>query len=370
VTALLLENLSSNTQNFYAPRFEVEIENKKLDPVISKAIMDVSIEEKINDGASVSLTVHDEFDMARQEFKYLDHPIFKTGNKIAIKLGYGDKLYAMFMGTITAIEPSFFSGETPTLTLEGQDTSNDFIKKSSPEMEFVNKTNSEIAGTIAKKAGLLCVIDKTDDVFPNKKKDNNETCHAFLEQLAKESGRHYSLQGRTLYFVKSVSDKEEIVTLELGKDLISFNPAMRITQLFSEVEVRCNNPADPEKPFIGKAPKPGAEKDKEPGKKKGSSIAKERYGPLVKVISNISVKSKTQADEIARLELDKASRTLIEGRGECIGIPQIRTGVSIKLNKIGKRFGGRYYVTGTTHTINDSGYRTRFIVTRDATWES
>ncbi len=69
---------------------------------------------------------------------------------------------------------------------------------------------------------------------------------------------------------------------------------------------------------------------------------------------------------MALAELNKASDSLIEGEGECIGIPQIRTGVTICLEKLGKRFSGKYYVKGTTHTINSSGYRTRFSVKRNA----
>ena len=60
--------------------------------------------------------------------------------------------------------------------------------------------------------------------------------------------------------------------------------------------------------------------------------------------------------------MTKASDTLVEGEVESIGLPQIRTGVSVVLDKMGERFSGKYYVTETTHTINSSGYRTKFSV--------
>ena len=69
---------------------------------------------------------------------------------------------------------------------------------------------------------------------------------------------------------------------------------------------------------------------------------------------------------MARAELNRASDTLVEGSGECVGIPQIRTGVTIRLEKMGERFSGKYYVKGVTHTLNDSGYRTRFSVRRNS----
>jgi phage protein D len=76
--------------------------------------------------------------------------------------------------------------------------------------------------------------------------------------------------------------------------------------------------------------------------------------------------ARTQARTIALSILNRESDTLFTGRGECIGIPQIKPLVTINIEKVGDRFGGKYYVTSTTHTINDSGYRTTFEVTRNA----
>lgn len=81
-----------------------------------------------------------------------------------------------------------------------------------------------------------------------------------------------------------------------------------------------------------------------------------------KVITEFIVTQKNQADAIAKAEFDKANDTFIKGEVECIGLPQIRTGVWINLDKMGKRFSGKYYVTETTHTIDGNGYRTRFSV--------
>ena len=56
----------------------------------------------------------------------------------------------------------------------------------------------------------------------------------------------------------------------------------------------------------------------------------------------------------------------MKGNAECIGIPQIEPMRTIKLENLGKRFSGRYYITSATHTINDSGYRTSFSVSKNS----
>jgi phage protein D len=324
--------------------------------------MEISVDEELDEGVSFSLTMHDEFDMIKQKFKWLDdRRFFDVGNGITIKMGYGSSLSTMLMGNITSIEPSFFAGETPTLTIRGQDLSYDYMKRTSPERTFIDKSYSDIAQILASEAGLLAVVDNTPKFEPLPRKDSDESYYAFLMKLSKDIHFQFKMEGQTMYFVKPTDDKKEILTLELGKDIISFRPTLKTVGLVTEVEVRGHNPRDPSHPFEGKATS-GRESTKESGKKTASQIAEERHGPIRKFIVNRIVNSEAHANSIAQAELNRISDTLIEGEVECIGIPQIRTGVNIRLEKMGDRFSDKYYVKKTTHRIDNSGYRTHFSV--------
>jgi hypothetical protein len=362
---VVLETLSKETLNFYAPRFIVEIENKPLNSIMSKAIIDVTVEEKIDEGASFQLTLHDEFDLNTQEFKWLDHKDFNVGNKVTIKMGYENNLYIMVMGVITSLEPSFFSSEIPTISIGGQDLSYDYMKRTTPERTFVDKTYSEVARIIASEAGLLPIVDETSNYRETVRKNNDESYYVFLQRLQREIDYEFNLKGQTMYFTKPVDDRTEILTLELGKDIISFRPRIRTSGCVSEVEVRGHNPRDPNTPIVGRAVA-GSERSQEGGRRTASQIVEERHGEVRRVITDVIVNSVEHANSIARAELNKLSDTLIEGDVECVGIPQIRTGVNISFEKLGSRFSKKYYVIQTTHTINESGYRTRFQVKRNA----
>lgn len=361
----MLENKSLETSSFYSPRYEVEIDNQKLEADIARAILDVTVEEKINEGASFQITAHDEFNMTTQEFKWLDHPLFNVGNSIMIKMGYGNDLLTMVTGKITSLEPNFFSGETPTLIIRGHDPSYDYLKKSSPEKPFVDMKYSDIVKAIASDAQLEPVVDDTEKYEKLIRKRNDETYYTFLEGLANKVGYQLKIEDKTLYFTKYEDEGDAILTLELGKDIISFRPSIQTTGLITEVEVRGHNPQDPSKPIVGKAAA-GEERSQESGKKTGSQVAEEHYGTVKKVISYTMVNSEEQANKIAQSILNKASDGLISGDLQCIGIPEIRAGVNINIGKVGKRFSGKYYVKSTTHTINDSGYKTSFNVKRNA----
>lgn len=363
---MALEKISKETLNFYAPRFEVEINNQKLIANISKQILNVTVEEKLDEGVSFRFTMNDEFDLTTLKFKWLDHQLFKEGNKITIKMGYANQLFPMVVGEITSLESSFFSGETTTLTVGGQDLSYDYIKRVSPERTFVDKTYGDIARTIASEAGLLPVVDDPGKFEPHVRKDGNKSYFVFLvEDLADKSDRQFSMDGQTMYFIKPRDDKKEILTLQLGKDIISFRPTFRTTGLVTEVEVRGQNPRDPNTPIVGRATA-GSERTQEPGGSTGSQIAQERHGTVKMVITDEVVNSVEHANAIAQARLNEASDTLIEGDGECVGIPQIRPGVNIRLERMGEKFSGKYYVKETTHTIDNSGYRTRFKAKKNA----
>jgi phage protein D len=362
---LALEKIAKQTLDFYAPRFEVEINNQKLIANISKQILNVRVEEKIDEGVSFAFTMNDEFDLTTLKFKWLDHQLFKEGNRVTIKMGYANQLFPMVVGEITSLESSFFSGETTTLTVGGQDLSYDYIKRVSPERTFVDKTYGDIARTIASEAGLLPVVDDPGKFEPFVRKDGNKSYFAFLEDLEGQSDREFSMDGQTMYFIKPRDDKKEIVTLELGKDIISFSPRMNTTGLVTEVEVRGHNPRDPSTPIIGRATA-GSERTQEPGGRTGSQIAEERHGPVRKVITDVIANSVEHANAIAQSVLNELSDNLITGDGECIGIPLIRPGVNIRLERMGEKFSGKYYVKETTHTIDNSGYRTRFKAKKNA----
>jgi uncharacterized protein len=362
---MAIESLSLETASFYAPRFEIEIESSMVSANLSKSIIDVSVDERLNEGATFSITVHDEFDMETQEFVWLDDPLFEVGNTVKIKFGYESNLEPLMTGNITSLEPSFFAGEAPTLTVKGQDLSYDSLKRKSPEKTFLNMSYSDIAQAVGGEAELSVEVDSTEKYEHSVRKNADESYYAFLERLAEEEGFQLRIDGDTLYFKKPEDDKAEILTLQLGKDIISFRPNMNTANLYAEVEVRGYNSADPGTPIVGTATA-GSERTQEGGGETASQVAQRCHGDSKKVITNIIVNSVNHANAIAQAALNKLSDGFIEGDVESIGIPQIRPGVCIKLEKMGERFSGKYYVKSAEHTINNNGYRTRFTVKRNA----
>jgi phage protein D len=70
--------------------------------------------------------------------------------------------------------------------------------------------------------------------------------------------------------------------------------------------------------------------------------------------------SQKEADERARGILLERSKDLVKASATCVGLPELRAGQRVKIAGLGARFSGEYFITDTTHTINDAGYVTKF----------
>ena len=56
---------------------------------------------------------------------------------------------------------------------------------------------------------------------------------------------------------------------------------------------------------------------------------------------------------------------MVTASGTTIGLPELRAGMQVIIKGLGTRLSGIYFVLESTHTINDSGYITRFKARRE-----
>ncbi len=72
-------------------------------------------------------------------------------------------------------------------------------------------------------------------------------------------------------------------------------------------------------------------------------------------------------DEAAKTAAERLSNNflrIVEATGATVGLPDLRSGRLVVIIGTGWPFDGRYRVLTSTHTINDSGYRTTFSARR------
>jgi len=354
--------LEKKNLNFYAPRFEVEIEKKNL-LTLGVPITSVQVVEKLNDSAKFTLQIGDHFDIDKQKFEWLDNDLFNVGKKTTIKMGYGANLHTMIIGKIESIDSSLFSNAAPSLRVNGYDLAYRFLKKPSKEKSFDNVKYSDIVEKIATSIDLSFSVDPTRQVFPKLVKSNKTSYFKFLLEKAKSIDYELYVSGRTLYFKKIKEDKDALFTLEWGKHLTNFNQSMSTAGVNTRVQTRSWDAVN-KRPIIGNA-EAGDERTQEKGKKKASIISKEAGNETETVICS-NVKSDEEATNMSKSRLNTSSDKFITGSGGTIGIPELRSGILIGLDKLGTRFSGKYRVKECTHTIDSGGYKVSFTGKRNA----
>jgi len=172
---------------------------------------------------------------------------------------------------------------------------------------------------------------------------------------------------RTLYFQRPAYFRGlgADLTLEWGKDLVSFSPSLNTYNLPTQVTVRGMQTARGrgKEPLVGTAS--AGDEEVSMGDETGTKAARV-FGENNLLVEDHSVVSAEEAGQMARARLEAASLGYITGRGSCAGRPDLMARKVVELKGLGRRFSGKYYVTSTTHTMGNGGYRTDFEVKRNA----
>ena len=351
--------------SYYAPVFHIKINNKDVDAEVSAIILDITIRQEIkNKISSFTFTVQDSF--FEGQFRWLGDPLFKYGNIVMISMGYAGNMHTMIEGTISKISADFTSGTTPTFRVEGMDKGYEAMVKKSDTKVFREKKASEIAQEIASVVQLGTEVDETTQVFPIQTKSGGESYFDFLNELAAANNPEFKLflSGRKLYFIEKEQDKKTIATLTWGRDLINFRPELDINKVVTKVIVRSWD-RNTKNRIEGVAPR-NNETVQQEDQKIAREVAREIYGEIERIITNIPVRSIEEAENRAYSELEKISDELIKASGETIGIPEIKPGEYIQVEGASDWFSGKYYIDTVEHKIDSNGYRTKFEARRNA----
>jgi phage protein D len=89
--------------------------------------------------------------------------------------------------------------------------------------------------------------------------------------------------------------------------------------------------------------------------------------PREELVVDKPVQSEKEAKQVAQAILKDRHKEMVKASGATVGLPDLRAGRKMQIEGLGARFNGIYFITDTTHTLNDSGYVTRFNARREVT---
>lgn len=351
--------LEEKYHGFYTPAFQILVDKSNLLTAEFFEITQVQVDNTLKGADQFSFTVNSSFDFKNREFQRL-RGLFDFGAEVEIMMGYLDKktMTVLMQGMITSVKTNFPTSGLPQLTVSGYDQSYP-LTKNKRSQSWDKEKDSDIVKSIAKEHQLKPIVDDTEESHP-KVEQNQESDYQFVEKLAKRNGFECYTQENKLYFQKPASNQKAIVTLEWGKGLVSFSPEMNIAEQVAAVEVRGWN-VETKSEIVGIAKKQD-EYGRDPQKRSGAEYVEQMFKTPPTLYIRLPVRSKQDADRRAKSILKEKSEQLLTGSGESIGLPEIRANRNLELKGLGELFSKTYYIEQSTHTINNSGYKTTFKV--------
>jgi len=342
------------------PNFEVLINGTALDGLARGHVTRITVDHSTELPSMFTLEMVDSINL-NQVTTWIDDPnLFTIGNSVDVQLGYPDKVETLMQGEITGVEPEFRRGQTK-LTVRGYDARHR-LQRGRQTRTFVQQKDSDIASQIASEAGLTPQVEDSGTVHDYVLQPN-QTDLDFLQERARLINYEVVVENKKLLFRPVNNAQSELMTLSFADILLEFYPRLVTGGQVSEVTVRGWNPKE-KKELVGRA-KVGDEASTMGGESSGGAISEAAFDASVELISDQPVLSQAEADQIAKAKLNEMSLKLITGDGVCLGRTDLRSGTVIKIDGIGVRFSGQYYVTAAIHRFEPQrGYRTQFTVRR------
>ncbi len=360
--------------DFYVPDFEIFINGRSLFRYGTQVdIMSVSITETINQADSFTFTVREHNPkperFASGELTWLDSHTFDELNKIQVEVGYQGNRAIKLKGKITGMNAAFPESGAPTLTVRGL-SDYDELFRATRRKPFDDKTDSEIASELARALGLSADVEQTQ-VKHKLVSPEGATYAAILQERARRLNYEIAVKFDKLVFRRPtyLTDPSPTLTLTWGQDLRSFTPNVSTNKMVTRVEVRNTQTGEggPKQALVGSAT--ASQIRPVLGTKSGLAQSEEKFGSNSQLMEEQRITSQAEATSLPRAELERRALEYITAHGSCIGKPELVSRRVVRLEGLGKRFSGSYYVTSTTHSIDANGYRTEFEAKRDALWD-
>jgi phage protein D len=292
----------------------------------------------------------------------------KIGSTVIIKVTPpGASAETLINGEVTSLEAEYDINRSRTI-LRGYDKSHRLHRGRYTET-YKNVTDSDIARTVAGKAGLTVgQIDSTNGTYDHVSQ-GNQSHWDFLKSRAREIGFEMGMEDGKFYFRQPIQasgapqpgnyqSHADPLQLVLGDDLIEFRPRVTSAEQVSTVKVRGWDP-DQKQVMIGSAQAGTAAADSLPDDP--GTLAGNFGGPTFTAV-NRPLAQQSQVDTAAASIAEAISSAYAEADGVANGNPKLKAGATVSVGVVSDPFAGKYTLSSTRHVFGDDGYRTHFVV--------
>ena len=221
---------------------------------------------------------------------------------------------------------------------------------------FLEQKLSDIVTTVGGDASLSADVDDTEftrEYVIQHNQTDLDFMRGFAGWLDFDLHIRHREDPKKLRFKKPEVTGSEIVTAVYEKPntegeevyLRRFDGRLSLARVVSEVTVRGWNPAEKAE-IVGKASDLYGSMG---GQSPATDEIKEKWGETDRQIVDYKVFSQEEADKIAETKLNEYARTFIKADLELRGHYELQPGTIMKVERVGPRFDGKYFIEQVTH---------------------
>lgn len=274
-----------------------------------------------------------------------------------VEITAGDQNQVVFKGEIVAIEPVYEAGGESKCMIRAFDKMHRMLR-GKKSRTFQDKKDSDIASTVASDHGLSAECDATT-IQHKHVYQHAQTDMEFLRTRAARIGYVVWVEDTKLMFKKPKLDADSGIEFAMssnpntGHRMKRFAPRQSSAGVVKKVTVRAWDP-EKKQEIVGEASAASS-----PLGSSNAASSLQSFGEVKTFIVDTPCASVEAAKAIAQAKLDELSMGYITGEAECIGKPEYKPGIVVKIvvndETATDNFNGKYYVVGVSHMYSPGG---------------
>lgn len=363
------EGLKSRYSGFVSPAIRVCVEGEDFSDAPETMIIPEA-EISLSSGFEASQAVFSIYgciDRAGQKYLFDEMKSYiLLGSGISISLGYVSADTEVFRGFISYVRFVGEADEQPHIEVTALDVKGAMMAGRSEKQLKASSYGAAVKELFkmqtyqwVREKGMMdrLSVSDTPDAKNGKKSGigliemTGESDYEFVVRAAREYGYEFFSDVGTVYFRKARDGAQELIGVEPGKGLISYDIGYDIGGIVKEVEVRGTDKKTGE--LISGIKKCG-----------GTFSHGNRAGAVTEYKKAVYTDAAVETQEDARVKAEAAMdvQTWKYGRMqcECIGLPELKAGVYVEIAGMGTGPDNRFYITKAEHVLSgENGYRTK-----------
>lgn len=386
----MAEDFTSD-RTFLTPAFELLIEGQPIGRRVMADIIDLSFVDDLAAINSFEFSIYDwdpealepvysypfdEFGRARVFWDSKDPvPNLLPGSKLTLRLGYRDEgdLLTIMEGEVVSVTTGFPSSGLPVAKIRALDAFQRDMQTQWVEGNYSGRT-LEIIDALCASVGLnrdFSAVEEDGEIEEDTPVDG--PLFDEVEKRAKDMGLAMvttQIDGAPGLRLEppAASTQASVASFQWGRSLVDFTPSLSSASQNWEVAGRGAdiNGAEGQTGIsvvhtwddVPIALDPEAF-----GRHIGDNL-QAVFGRGREVIKPDGGTSEDEVRKAVVARFREMAETLITGSGNCVGLPELRAGALIDIDKVGLMYSGKYRITQATHSFGASGYTTSFAATK------